>query len=139
MSSCPPPPFLEGLYQTFTSAGKKILLQNRFLEPQASAISSALGAWQRNGERREQRSLAVVAVLHRWIFQAMRYPPQNLPPFSHSQRPVAGRGGMGKKKKKFSIFPIALILSMPWNLKGRGRCGHHNCKGQVLPILSFLS
>lgn len=77
-----------------------------------------------------------VAVLHRWIFQAMRYPPQNLPPFSHSQKPVAGTVEMGKKKE-IQHLPPALKLSMPWNLKGRGRCGHRNCKGQILPILIF--
>lgn len=56
-----------------------------------------------------------VAVLHRWIFQAMRYPPQNLPPVSHSQKPVTGTVGMGKKKRN-STPVIAYALEF----KGKG-------------------
>lgn len=63
------------------------------------------GAWHRNGVRREPSSGGCVA---QGIFQALRYPPQITPPFSHSQKPVAGTGRMGKKKNQTSSHH-------PWN------------------------
>jgi len=40
----------------------------------------------------------------------MRYPPQNLPPCSHSQKPDAGTGGMGKKKEFKHLPPTPDIV-----------------------------
>lgn len=40
----------------------------------------------------------------------MRYPSQNLPPFSHSQEPVAGTGRMGKKKEIKHLPPTPEIV-----------------------------
>lgn len=102
--------------------------------PQPSAPPWSWREWCESGER---RSPALVAVLHRWIFQAMRYPPQNLPPFFPAPGNLLQAQGDGKEKKR-NIFPLPLKLSMPWSLKGRrGRCGCCNCKEQVLPILIF--
>lgn len=40
----------------------------------------------------------------------MRYPPENLPPFSHSQKPVAGTRGMGEKKEIKQLPPTPEIV-----------------------------
>lgn len=74
-----------------------MLLQNLFLESQAPLWEPGTEMVREWGEEGAE-FLAVV--LHRWIFQALRYPPQILPPFSQSQQPGAGTGRMGKKKKK---------------------------------------
>lgn len=65
----------------------------------------------------------------------MRYPPQNLPPFSHSQKPVGGTGEMGKKKE-LKYLPPGVVCA--WSLNGRGGCGCGSCKGQALLVLFFF-
>lgn len=74
-----------------------MLLQNVFLKSQAPAVSSALGAWQRKGASRagrEPRSLVCSSIAQVDISSHEVSSPKPSP-FSHSQKLVAGSGGMG--------------------------------------------
>lgn len=63
--------------------------------------------------------------------------PKPSPLFPLPEACCRHRGGMGKKKTEHLPPTPEIVYALEFKGGREGRCGHHNCKGQVLPIVIF--